>query len=100
MLSWLAHVFGLDDPNSGWYLFPSGWGSIFIPPVLTAVPIMWVLLRRHNCEVHGCWRIGRHQTAAGHMVCRRHHPEDHLTPEDITRSHERALAAADCPPGA
>ena len=83
-MHWLWFHAGLSNGNSSWYLFPSGWGSIIIPPLLTAAPIVWVLLRRHNCEVHGCWRLGRHKVeGTGHMVCRRHNPEGNITAEHV-----------------
>ncbi|RPE39731.1 hypothetical protein EDD90_2748 [Streptomyces sp. Ag109_O5-1] len=81
----LAHVLGLDDPSGRWYLWWSGFGAdlgLFGAPL-----VMW---RRHNCEVYGCWRIGRHTTTAGHRVCRRHHPDDHLTRHHIARAHQAA----------
>ena len=79
----LLHWLGIDDVSGAAYAFWSGFGGIVVPPLLTAVPIVWVLLRRHNCEVHRCWRLGRHETDAGHHVCRRHHPDGHLTAEDV-----------------
>lgn len=91
---WLLHVLGVDDVSGYWYGWWSGSGSVVIPPLLTSMPLAWVLLRRHNCEVHGCWRLGRHKTAAGHTVCRRHHPDDALTHEHILNAHERAKGKA------
>lgn len=88
---WLWFHGGLSDGNSSWYLFPSGWGSIIIPPLLTALPIVWVLARKHNCEVHRCWRLGRHVTAAGQHVCRRHHPDGHLTAQAVREAHHLYL---------
>ena len=83
MWQWLLHFIGADDVSGEWYGFWSGFGSIVVPPLLTAVPIVWVLLRKHNCEVHRCWRLGRHETDAGHHVCRKHHPGGHLTAADV-----------------
>jgi hypothetical protein len=53
---------------------------------------MIVFCRKHTCEVHGCWRLGKHGTAAGHNVCRKHHPDDHLTAETVKTQHEDALS--------
>jgi hypothetical protein len=50
-------------------------------------------LRKYNCEVHRCWRMGRHTSAAGHHLCRKHHPDDPLTAEDAVAAHEEALSA-------
>ena len=81
---WLAYMTGSLNtsgapPN---YNFWSGFGSdlgevAIIGGLLTAA-------RRWNCEVHGCWRLGRHQVeGTGHRVCRRHHPEDRITAEHV-----------------
>ncbi len=84
MLNWLWFHLGLSNGNSAWYLFPSGWGSIIIPPILTAAPIVVVLLRKHNCHVHGCWRIGRHPVeGTPYTVCSRHHPDGELTAAQV-----------------
>lgn len=48
------------------------------------------VLRKHNCEVHRCPRLGRHTTAAGHKVCRKHHPDDRLTHQDVKDAHKAA----------
>jgi hypothetical protein len=80
-MHWLPHVLGLDNASGRWYLFWSGAGSDL--GELTIVVVLLGLIRKHNCEVHRCWRLARHQTAGGHMVCRRHHPEDHLAPGQV-----------------
>jgi len=93
---WIVHTLGVDYTvpygHWVWYNFESGSGSdlgeIAIAGGLIAI------VRRHNCEVHGCWRLGRHRTAAGHMVCRKHHPEDHLTKEAVKAAHYAAKEAA------
>ena len=81
-MHWLQSFFGFGggEGTGAHSLFWSGIAGILIPPLLTAVPIVWVLLRRHNCEVHRCWRLGRHVVeGTGLRVCRKHHPEGHLT---------------------
>jgi hypothetical protein len=40
--------------------------------------------------VHRCWRIGRHATAAGHLVCRRHMPGGAPTHEEVIAAHNAA----------
>jgi hypothetical protein len=85
ILRWL----GLDDPGSPFYLFYSGLGSD-----LSELAILGGLIavyRRHNCEVHRCWRLARHATAAGHHVCRRHHPDGHLTAQSVREAHHLHL---------
>lgn len=81
----VAHVLGLDNASGGWYLWWSGIGAdlgLFGAP--------FILWRRHNCEVQRCWRLGRHTTAAGHRVCRIHHPDDGVTAADVAVAHEEA----------
>lgn len=88
MPHWLAHVLGLDNGSGRWYLFWSGAGANF--GELTIVAALLAAVRHRNCEVHRCWRLGRHRTAAGHLVCRRHHPDGHLTAEAVTAAHRDA----------
>lgn len=91
-LDWVYKVLGV--PGSGpYYGFWSGFGSD-----LTEFGIIGgfvAVYRKNNCEVHACWRIGRHRTEAGHMVCRKHHPENKLTPQDIVDAHNTALEQKD-----
>jgi len=62
--------------------------EITIP--VSVLGLMATMLRKNNCEVHGCWRLGRHGTAAGHRVCRKHHPDDKLTHADVIAAHAAA----------
>jgi hypothetical protein len=83
---WFLHYTGSDNTSGTWYGFWSGFGSdlseIMIVGALLAV------LRKHNCHVHGCWRIGRHPVeGTGYVVCRRHHPDPPLSAEHVTRRH-------------
>ena len=90
MFGVFLHYFGIDNVSGPWYAFYSGFGSIIVPPVLTAVPITWVLLRKHNCHVHRCWRIGR-QAVEGttFVVCRKHHTKGKPTAEHIHQVHRQ-----------
>jgi hypothetical protein len=90
-VGWLAHVLGLDSGSGYWYLFWSGFGSDIAEIAIIGGLIS--IYRRHNCEVHGCWRLGRHATAAGQHVCRRHHPDGHLTAEKVRRDHHLYLGS-------
>jgi hypothetical protein len=73
------------------YNFWSGFGSDLGEVALFGAIIGgW---RKINCEVKGCPRIGRHKTAAGHSVCRHHHPEGAPTHSDVIRAHHGAKAA-------
>lgn len=87
-MQWLAHWLGLDNGSGPIYLWWSG-----IAADISEVAIfggLFSVYRRHQCEVARCWRLGRHQTAANHMTCRHHHPDDHLTAEQVLAAHEEA----------
>jgi hypothetical protein len=94
-MNWLAHIFGLDNLSGRWYGFWSGVGSDI--GEIAIVGGLFAIVRRHNCEVRRCWRVGRHTTAAGHAVCRKHHPDDHLTAEQVSEQHAAALSRQDTP---
>lgn len=89
-MGWLAHFLGIDNEAGRFYAFWSGFGSdVGEFAIFGGLAAQY---RRHNCEVRGCWRLGRHRTAAGHQVCRRHHPDDHLTAEQVAAAHEAAAS--------
>lgn len=87
-MGWLLHVLGVDNVAGRWYGFWSGFGSDL--GEVAIVGGLASMVRHRNCEVHHCWRLGRHVTAAGHRVCRRHHPEDHLTAAAVRAHHDTA----------
>lgn len=89
-MDWHAfiHFMGIDNMAGMWYGFWSGFGSVIVPPILTSAPIVFVLLRKHNCHVKRCWRLGRHSmthpvTGAALIVCRPHHVDDHVLADDL-----------------
>jgi hypothetical protein len=86
---WLAHILGLDDLSGPWYGWWSGAGSDVSELALFGA--LAASIRARNCEVKPCWRLGRHTTAAGHRVCRRHHPDDHLSAGQVIEQHTAAL---------
>ena len=54
----------------------------------------WVLVRKNNCEVHRCWRLGRHPVeGTGHRVCRRHNPEGRITAEHVRERYHLYLGS-------
>lgn len=72
-MTWIAHVMGLDDAAGVWYLFYSGIGSCFIG--LGVIGGLITTVRKHNCHVHRCPRVGRYPVAGTpFIVCQRHHP--------------------------
>ena len=79
ILDWLYHAgrWTWHDPDG--YNFISG-------PLadITLLGGAYAILRRHNCHVHHCWRIGRHQVAGTtYVVCRKHHPDASPTAEQV-----------------
>lgn len=88
----LLHWLGLDSASGPAYLAWSGVGSDVAE--LAIVGSLIGLYRKHACEVHRCWRIGRHDTAAGHTVCRRHHPDGAPSHQDVIDAHRDAKEAS------
>lgn len=84
---------GVKDEASRWYAFESGSGAIILGD-LPLIGGLIVLLRHHNCEIPGCLRFQlKRPTAAGHLLCRKHHPAPGpLTLEDAHAAHHEALA--------
>lgn len=81
-MGWLAHVLGLDDPGGAPYLFWSGCGADLTE--LAVIGALIGIVRRHNCHIHGCWRVGRHHVdGTPHIVCRHHHPDGPLRPHHL-----------------
>lgn len=81
---WLLHVLGIDDASGRWYAFWSGFGSDL--GELAIVGGLATLVRKHNCHVKRCPRLGRHPVeGTAFVVCRRHHPEDSPTAEHVRR---------------
>lgn len=69
-MTWLGHVFGLDNASGPWYLAWSG----FVGD-LSLLGAAVTLYRKHNCHQPRCWRIGRFPDGEWH-VCGRHHPHE------------------------
>lgn len=65
---------GVMNGSGRWYLW---WSGMF--GNLTIFAAIIIFYRKHNCHVHGCFRLGRHpavdQNGVEHIVCRRHHPD-------------------------
>lgn len=84
-MNWLTHFLGLDDGSGRWYLWWSGMGANI--GEFAIVGSLASGVRRHNCHVHGCWRVGRHPVeGTGYVVCRRHHPDGAPTAADVRRA--------------
>lgn len=82
----LLHVLGVDNVSGPWYAFWSGFASDIGEVVL--VGSMLAIVRKHNCHVRRCWRVGRHPVAGtGYMVCRKHHPDNSPTHAQVLAAH-------------
>jgi hypothetical protein len=85
---------GVKNEASRWYAFESGSGAIILGD-LPLIAGLIVLIRHHNCEIPGCLRFQlKRPTAAGHLLCRRHHPEPGpISVEAAHAAHHEAVAA-------
>jgi hypothetical protein len=91
MILWhlLVHWTGSDYGSPGQfqpYDFLSGLAGLSVFSLLIAQ------LRKHNCHVHGCWRLGRHPVEGTlYTVCRWHHPCGHVTHDHVLDAHSAHL---------
>lgn len=82
MPPWALHFLGVDSGSGPAYLWWSGFGANF--GELAIVSALYAVVRRHNCHVRRCWRVGRRQVeGTGFVVCRRHDPAGTVTAADI-----------------
>jgi hypothetical protein len=52
----------------------------------------YAILRRHNCHVRGCPRIGRDRVeGTTYIVCRHHHPHDAPSAGQVLAEHRVAM---------
>ena len=90
-MHWLAHWLGMDNGSGPIYLAWSGWGGDL--STLAIAGGLVGLLRKHNCHVHGCWRLARHPVeGTPYVVCRKHNPGGPVTHERILAAHRAHLA--------
>ena len=70
----LAFFWPWGDTNSNrWTALLGGWPQTL--EGIGAVAAGYALLRKHNCHVSGCWRIGRHPVeGTTYITCHHHHP--------------------------
>ena len=93
-MHWLQSFFGFGsgDGNGSHYLFWSGAGSDLAYLTFLAAP--FVYLRKVNCHVHHCWRVGRHLVeGTPYTVCRRHDPSGNVTAVDVRKRHHLYLGS-------
>lgn len=93
--AWICHALGFDYGlpygHLGLYNMWSGFGSDVGEVVI--IGGLASMFRKHNCHVHGCWRIARHPVeGTSYVVCRRHHPAGPPTHQDVVDAHAAAVA--------
>ena len=86
--AWLYHAarWTWHDPD----------GYNFISGPLADIPLLGgaiAIYRKHNCHAKGCWRVGRHPVeGTSYIVCRKHHPHETPTAEQIIAEHAASKA--------
>jgi membrane protein YdbS with pleckstrin-like domain len=79
---WVIGVWPVPAGTSPWYQF---WSGFFIV-ILSLVTSTW--LRKQNCHVRWCWRLGRFPVADGQFcVCRHHSPDVRVRHNKVTFEH-------------
>jgi hypothetical protein len=87
---WLAVHTGTVNESGPYYGFWSGFGSDLSEFAL--VGALAGLLRKHNCHVRGCPRIGRHHVeGTQYVVCGHHSPTGAPTHQDVIDAHQEHL---------
>lgn len=92
---WWSHLrneffilLGNRDEAGAWYGLWSGFGGALPDVLILTGMIAWY--RKQNCEVRRCPWLARHQTAAGHHVCRGHSPHGAPSHQDVLDAHAAA----------
>lgn len=62
---------GAHDETGVAYGFWSGYGGAFLAPNLSIFTVGFALYRHHTCHSERCWRVGKHRTPAGYLLCKR-----------------------------
>jgi hypothetical protein len=85
--------------NAGRWTWHDPDGYNFISGPLADITLLgggYAVARRHNCHVGGCWRVGRAKVpGTEYIVCRKHHPHDAPTAQNVLDAHTAALARRD-----
>lgn len=89
ILNGVAHFFGLDNGSGANYLFWSGIGSDLTEIAILGALVQWY--RHHVCHVRRCWRpTWKLVPGTDHSVCRKHHPHDSPTAQQVLDDHRAA----------
>lgn len=83
---WVLGIWPVPAGTSPWYQF---WSGFFIVGLSVGTSS---LLRKQNCHVKWCWRLGRFPVAETNFtVCRHHHPDPAIKQNKVTVSHLEEL---------
>lgn len=81
---WIEVHTGTVNESGAYYGFWSGFGSDI--GELALLGGLWMGVRRINCHVKGCPRIGHYEvTGTPYKVCRKHHPD--VPNKGVTHAH-------------
>jgi hypothetical protein len=79
---WILGIYPVPAGTSPWYQF---WSGFFIVGLSAATSSF---LRKQNCHVKWCWRIGRFPVADSlFTVCRHHSPDPAVHHNRVTAEH-------------
>jgi hypothetical protein len=70
----ILHSAGIDNVSGPQYGFWSGVGSVILPPLFSISALGAIYLRKHNCHVKGCWRLGHTVPGTAYVACYKHNP--------------------------
>ena len=91
----LSQETGTSNSSSRAYGFWSGFGSDL--GELALIGGVWMGLRKLNCHVKGCWRIGHHSLeGTPYVVCRKHHPDVPDKGASLHHIHDMHRRAKEC----
>lgn len=87
---WVLGVWPVPGGTSPFYQF---WSGFFIVGLSAATSS---ILRKQNCHVRWCWRLGRFPVpGTTFSTCRRHHPNPDIRHNKVTFEHIRQLYEQD-----
>lgn len=81
----IPFILGVWPVPAGTSVFYQFWSGFYIV-LLSAATSSW--LRKQNCHVEHCWRLGRFPVAGGKFfVCRHHSPDPAVRHSKVTFEH-------------
>ncbi len=89
---WIEVHTGTVNEGGPYYGFWSGFGSDI--GEIALIGGVWMGVRKINCHVKGCPRIGHYEVkGTPYKVCRKHHPTmngERITAEHVAAAHDNA----------